>query len=107
MYPKQTQSETEAQLKNNTSSAHVESGVRESESLESSDSYTIQGPQFPPKKRSSNRLESHCSEDILLDNDHVGQSDVIELDDLHDVRAHSVEEADANSPKHVVLPPPM
>lgn len=110
VYPKQTQSEKEAQLKNEgekASPAHVESGVQERESLESSDSYTIQGPQSPPKKRSSNRLESHCSEDVLLDNDHVGSSDVIELDDLHDVRARSVERAEANSPQHVVLPPPM
>lgn len=121
VYPKQNQSDENEKVdqesvhaphKNDTS----EGNEQETESIESSDSYVIQGPQFPPKKRTSKtRFESHCSEDILLDHDHVdGQTHTevdlgIMLHDLHNVRAQSVERQEVTSPttRIVVQSPPM
>ena len=54
----------------------------ETGSVASSDSYTIEGPMNRPMKRTSivGRMESHCSEDVLLDStdmDHI--DDVIPM----------------------------
>ena len=112
VYPKQTQSEKEAtdialasihETTPQDNSNQVESGG-DSESLESSDSYIIQGPQSPPKRRTSNRFESHCSEDILLDHDHTEIDEGVVFPDLHNMRARSVE-TEVSSPTMIVQPP--
>ncbi len=112
VYPKQTQSEKEAkdialksihEITPQDNSNQVELGG-DSESLESSDSYTIQGPQSPPKRRTSNRYESHCSEDVLLDHDHTEIDEGVVFTDLHNMRARSVE-TEVSSPKTIVQPP--
>ncbi len=112
-YPKQTQAEKEAheivlnELGEITPQAMPDETERDSSSLESSDSYVIEGPQSPPKRRrSSNRFESHCSEDVLLDYDHTAIEEGVVLQDLHNARACSVEK-EVSSPKMVVAPPSM
>lgn len=99
--------------------------------MASSDSYTIEGPTNRPMKRTSvmGRMESHCSEDILLDStdmDHIdaviSMTKINEVDDhkaqrdegnieaetalvgnMHDMRARSV---GSSSPVQVVPSPP-
>lgn len=113
-YPKQTQAEKEArQIALNDIREVTPQTIpnpteeRDSQSLESSDSYVIEGPQSPPKRRrSSNRFESHCSEDILLDHDHTAIDEGVVLQDLHNTRACSVEN-EVSGPKMVVSPPPI
>ncbi len=111
-YPKQTQTEKEARqialndIRETTPQAIMDE-ERDTNSLESSDSYVIEGPQSPPKRRrSSNRYESHCSEDILLDHDHTAIEEGIVLQDLHSARACSVEN-EVSSPKMVISSPPI
>lgn len=103
----------------------------ETASVASSDSYTIEGPMSRPMKRTSvmGRMESHCSEDILLDSTDMDHIDAVipmtkinEVDDhktwreegnveaetalvgnMHDMRARSV---GSSSPVQVVPSPP-
>ena len=121
VYPKQNRTEKQDVLKQEHAHATQENGTSEgneidTESIESSDSYVIQGPQFPPTKRTSKtRFESHCSEDILLDHDHTDSQAHTETDqgimlyDLHNVRAQSLERQEVTSPttRIVVRSPPM
>jgi hypothetical protein len=105
----------------------------ETASVASDDSYTIEGPVNRPVKRTSvmGRMESHCSEDILLDSvdmDHIDDgipmTEITEVDDrragpgrdqgnaetetalvgnMHDMRARSI---GSTSPVQVVASPP-
>lgn len=66
----------------------------ETASVASGDSYTIEGPMNRPMKRSfvMGRMESHCSEDVLLDStdmDHVDSDvDVIPMTEINEVDDH-------------------
>ena len=93
----------------------------DSTSITSSDSYTIEGPTTRPLKRTSviGRMESHCSEDILLDSTDMGHFDdthmtaalgngIVEAEtslteNMHDLRARSV---GSSSPVQIVATPP-
>ena len=65
--------------------------VEDSASVASSDSYTIGGPTTRPMQRTSivGRMESHCSEDILLDSTDLGHIDDIPMTELSDHKVHS------------------
>lgn len=77
MYPK-----TKKEEKKNISENPDDQNNGETDSVASSNSYTIEGPMNRPMKRTSivGRMESHCSEDVLLDStdmDHI--DDVIPM----------------------------
>ena len=101
----------------------------ETASVASGDSYTIEGPTNRPMKRTSimGRMESHCSEDILLDStdmddvtpmtmineavdrkaggsDHGNiEAETALVENMHDMRARSI---GSSSPVQVVPSPP-
>ena len=103
------------------------SDEEERASVASSDSYTIEGPAIRPIKRTSimGRMESHCSEDILLDSTDLGHidDDIIPMtkfsdghkvcgvsetvtdlnENMHDMRARSF---GGTSPVQIVAVPP-
>ena len=71
----------------------------ETTSVASSDSYTIKGPTSRPMKRTSvmGRMESHCSEDILLDAtdmDHV--DDIMPMTEINEVDDHKARHDSGN-----------
>lgn len=102
----------------NESSLNGTTELADRASINSSDSYTIEGPKQRPTKRSSNagRMESHCSEDLLLessDDSHLERNSKLTgieaesgfFGDTHDLRARSVERTETSSPVIVESPP--
>ena len=96
-------------------SANGHTELTDKVSIHSSDSYTVDGPTARPTKRTSNRMESHCSEDILLDSVDDGHLDnhtevgVAEAEsgfhgDAHDLRARSIDRSVTSSPVIIESP---
>lgn len=77
-----------------------EENVKDNASVASSDSYTIGGPAIRPIQRTSlvGRMESHCSEDLLLDSTDTGHiDDNIPMTDLSGGRGHEIHDATVRS----------
>ena len=103
VYPK-----TKKEKKKSTSETTDDQKNGETASVASSDSYTIEGPMSRPMKRTSvmGRMESHCSEDILLDSTDMGHiDDVIPMTEINEVNDHEagVEHGDGNVEAETVL----
>lgn len=103
VYPK-----TKKEKKKSTSETIDDQKNGETASVASSDSYTIEGPMNRPMKRTSvmGRMESYCSEDILLDSTDMGHTDdVIPMTEINEVNDHEagVEHGDKNVEAETVL----
>lgn len=93
VYPKNKANEENSESKK---SDQDEENVKDNASVASSDSYTIGGPAVRPIQRTSlvGRMESHCSEDLLLDSTDTGHiDDNIPMTDLSGGRGREIHDA--------------
>ena len=101
VYPKSKTKKTKSTSENPDAQNNGETA-----SVASSDSYTIKGPATRPMKRTSvmGRMESHCSEDILLDSTDMGHiDDVIPMTRITELSGHVAERGDENVEAETVL----